>query len=235
MNRAYREPADGIRRKLNNLWKYQLLSGEEQDFPCGILVESYKLLFLYLRVPISSANEIHGSGLDRACGSLRPEFIVTLKMKSSKENYTFAGTHLKAMGDPASMQTRWGQYRKLENLVQEIGNRRLILLGDFNTTGYNIRNEDYTRFNNFLDEAGMWTASENIECSSYWTGADQDPNMASSILDHIVMSNALASQVEATKVGAHCQKVKCESVMESALGLSYAKVSDHCPLQVSFK
>ncbi len=176
-----------------------------------------------------------GSGLDSACGSLRPIFLVTLKMKSSKENFTFGGAHLKAKGDPASMQTRWGQYRKLENLVQEIGNARLILLGDFNTTGYNIRNEDYTRFNTFLDEAGMWTATESLECTSYWTGGDEDPNFISSILDHIVMSNALASQVTSTTVGAHCQKTKCESVPESALGLSFAKVSDHCPVQVSFK
>lgn len=176
-----------------------------------------------------------GSGFDSACGSLRPVFLVTLRMKKTKENYVFAGIHLKAGGDPRSMQTRWGQYQKLENLVQEIGNARLILLGDFNTTGYNIKNDDFSRFNGFLDSSGMWTASEEIGCTNYWTGADQDPSMLPSILDHIVMSNALASQVESTKVGAHCQRTSCEVVPESSLGLSYAKVSDHCPVQVNFK
>lgn len=176
-----------------------------------------------------------GSGFDAACGSLRPVFLVTLKMKKTKENFVFGGIHLKAGGDPRAMQTRWGQYRKLENLVQEVGNARLILLGDFNTTGYNIRNDDFARFTTFLDESGMWTASEEIACTNYWHGADEDPNMAPSILDHIVMSNALASQVESSKVAAHCQKTSCEAVAESALGLSYAKVSDHCPVQVTFK
>ncbi len=176
-----------------------------------------------------------GSGFESACGSLRPVFLVTLRMKKTRENYVFGGIHLKAGGDARSMQTRWGQYRKLENLVQEIGNARLILLGDFNTTGYNIRNDDYTRFNGFLDNSGMWTATEEIACTNYWTGGDQDPNMAPSILDHIVMSNALAAQVVSSKVGAHCQKTSCEIVPESALGLSYKKVSDHCPVQVSFK
>lgn len=176
-----------------------------------------------------------GSGLDAACGSLRPVFLVTLKMKKTKENFVFGGIHLKAGGDARSMQTRWGQYRKLENLVQENGNARLILLGDFNTTGYNIRNEDFTRFNGFLDTSGMWTATENIACTNYWHGADEDPNMAPSILDHIVMSNALASQVESSIVGSHCQKTACAEVSQADLGLSYAKVSDHCPVQVTFK
>lgn len=176
-----------------------------------------------------------GSGLDSACGSLRPVFLVTLRMKKTKENFVFGGIHLKAMGDPASMQTRWGQYRKLENLIQEIGNSRLILLGDFNTTGYNIRNEDYTRFSSLLDESGMWSVSEGLNCTSYWTGGDQHPDFKASILDHIVMSNAQASQVESSKVGAHCQKVACRDVSQSELGLSFAKVSDHCPLQVTFK
>lgn len=176
-----------------------------------------------------------GSGFDTACGSLRPVFLVTLKMKKTGETYVFGGIHLKAGGDARSMQTRWGQYRKLENLVQEVGNGRLILLGDFNTTGYNIRNDDYTRFNSFLDESGMWTASENIACTNYWHGADEDPNMAPSILDHIVMSNRMASNVESSKVAAHCQKTACAEVGEAELGLSYAKVSDHCPVQVTFK
>lgn len=176
-----------------------------------------------------------GSGLEGTCGTLRPVFLVTLKMKKTKEVYTFGGVHLKAKGDLASMQTRWGQYRKLENLVQEVGNGRLILLGDFNTTGYNIRDEDYTRFNNFLNQAGMWTASEELGCTSYWTGADEDPSMKASILDHIVMSNALSTKVEATRVGAHCQRTSCDEVLVSGLGLSFEKVSDHCPVQVNFK
>lgn len=176
-----------------------------------------------------------GSALESSCGSLRPVFLVTLKMKKTDENFIFAGVHLKAGGDPRSMQSRWGQYRKLENLIQEVGNGKLILMGDFNTTGYNIRNDDYTRFNQMLEQSGMWTASENIACTNYWTGGDQNPNMAPSILDHIIMSNAMASNVETAKVGTHCQKTSCAEVLEADLGLSYAKVSDHCPIQVTFK
>lgn len=176
-----------------------------------------------------------GSGKETVCGSLRPVFLVTLRMKKTKEMFVFAGVHLKAGGDSRSMQTRWGQYRKLENLVQEIGNGRLILLGDFNTTGYNLRNDDYTRFNGFLETSGMWTISENIACTNYWSGADQNPDFMPSILDHIVMSNALASKVQATKVAAHCQRVTCTEASEESLGLSYQRVSDHCPIQVTFK
>jgi endonuclease/exonuclease/phosphatase family metal-dependent hydrolase len=175
------------------------------------------------------------SNFERSCGSLRPVFVVSLRMKKSREVYAFAGVHLKAGGDARSMERRWGQYQKLEKLVQENGQAQLVLLGDFNTTGYNIRDVDYSHFNSFLDSAGLWTASEEIGCTNYWTGGDDDPNMAPSVLDHIVMSKALAAQVQSARVGAHCQKTSCEAVPESALGLSYQKVSDHCPLQVSFK
>lgn len=108
-------------------------------------------------------------------------------------------------------------------------------MGDFNTTGYTPKNEDFSRFNDMLDQSGMWTASENFACTSYWTGADADPAESPSVLDHIVMSNAMASNIESTQVGAHCQKLSCAAVTAEELGLSYAKVSDHCPVQVTFK
>ncbi|MFL5786224.1 MAG: endonuclease/exonuclease/phosphatase family protein [Bacteriovoracaceae bacterium] len=176
-----------------------------------------------------------GSGLDTGCGSLRPVFLVTLKMKKTRDTFVFAGVHLKAGGDARSMQSRWGQYRKLQNLIQETGNAHLILMGDFNTTGYSPRNEDYTRFNEMLEQSGMWTVSEKFTCTAYWSGGDQDPNESPSILDHIVMSNAMAANIESTQVGAHCQKVSCAQLPAADLGLSYAKVSDHCPVQVIFK
>ncbi len=176
-----------------------------------------------------------GSGTEGACGSLRPVFLVTLKMKATNQNYIFAGIHLKAGGDVRSMQTRWGQYRKLENLVAGTRNTRLILLGDFNTTGYNIKDEDYSRFTDLLDNVNMMTATEELGCTNYWHGGDQDPSFKSSILDHIVMGQTLSKQIASVKVGAHCQKVSCRDATDVELGLSHAKVSDHCPVQVTFK
>jgi endonuclease/exonuclease/phosphatase family metal-dependent hydrolase len=175
-----------------------------------------------------------GGGQD-SCGSLRPVFIVTLRMRATKENFVFAGIHLKAGGDLRSMQTRWGQYKKLEGLAGSLRDSQMIFLGDFNTTGYNIRNDDYTRFGDFLENAGLRTSAETTACTNYWTGADQNPDFLPSILDHIVMSNAQAGKIASTRVGAHCQKTKCAEASEADLGLSYAKVSDHCPVQVSFK
>ncbi len=175
-----------------------------------------------------------GSGQE-ACGSLRPVFLVTLKMKATKELFIFAGIHLKAGGDPRSMETRWGQYGKLKKLVESMRNSQLILLGDFNTTGYNIRNDDFARFEDFLSGAGLKTSAEATACTNYWTGADQNPDFLPSILDHIVMATDLASKIASINVGAHCQKTKCAEVSETDLGLSYAKVSDHCPVQVLFK
>ncbi len=185
---------------------------------------------------VSQKEDLSFSGSSQeACGSLRPVFLVTLKMKATKEVFVFAGIHLKAGGDARSMETRWGQYRKLIALSKSMTNSQLILLGDFNTTGYNIRNDDFAKFEDFLDGAGLRTSAEGTPCTNYWTGADQNPDFLPSILDHIVMSNALSAKIASTVVGAHCQKTKCEQVSETELGLSYAKVSDHCPVQVNFK
>ncbi len=174
-------------------------------------------------------------GGQNSCGSLRPVFLVTLRMRATKETFVFAGIHLKAGGDPRSMETRWGQYKKLESLVETVRNSQLILLGDFNTTGYNIRNDDYTRFGDFLTNSGLRTSAEATACTNYWSGVDQNPDFLPSILDHIVMSNAQAGRIASTTVGAHCQKTRCSEASEADLGLSFAKVSDHCPVQVSFK
>ncbi len=184
---------------------------------------------------VSQKEDFSFSGSQNACGSLRPVFLVTLKLKATNENFVFAGIHLKAGGDARSMETRWSQYKKLSTLVKSQRNSQLILLGDFNTTGYNIRNDDFARFEEFLDGVGFKTSAESTGCTNYWTGADQNPDFMPSILDHIAMASELAAKIATINVGAHCQKTKCEQVSESELGLSYAKVSDHCPVQVNFK
>lgn len=185
---------------------------------------------------VSSKEDFSFSGNSQSsCGSLRPVFLVTLKLKATEEIFVFAGVHLKAGGDPRSMETRWGQYKKLEKLTESMRNSQMILLGDFNTTGYNIRNADYDRFANFLEVGGFKTSADSTACTNYWTGADENPDFLSSILDHIIVPNAQAAKIASTKVGAHCQSTKCAEASVSDLGLSYAKVSDHCPVQVSFK
>lgn len=170
-----------------------------------------------------------------ACGSLRPAFLVFLREKKTQKRFVFANLHLKAGSDDRAYQTRWEQYKLLETLSREHEGATLVMMGDLNTTGYNIKNEDYRRFENFLSASDFRTVSEDIGCTSYWHGADQDPNYEPSTLDHVVVPSALYSKVLSVKVSSHCQKVSCLSVPYQDLGVSYDAVSDHCPIQVTFK
>lgn len=184
---------------------------------------------------VKKEEDLSYTGTEAACGSLRPLFLVTLKQKKTGEKFIFGLVHLKAGGDERAFRQRWAQYKKLRLLSGQYEKANLILLGDFNTTGYNIRNVDYEKFEDFLSSSGMRTVSEQLTCTTYWHGADQSPNMEPSLLDHIVMSDSNYGRVQQIKLGAHCGRMNCRSALPKDLGMSYESVSDHCPIQVTFK
>lgn len=169
------------------------------------------------------------------CGSLRPVFLVTLYHKATKKIYTFGAVHLKAGGDTRAMSQRWGQYEKLSKLASKYATENLILLGDFNTTGYNIKNDDYTKFESLLSGQGLRTMTETLGCTNYWTGTLGGEEFESSILDHIVLQDKMVKDVDHVQVGAHCARTECRPAKPADLGRSYEVVSDHCPVQVVFK
>jgi len=183
---------------------------------------------------ISQEEDMSFSGSDSGCGSLRPVFLVTLKEKKTRKLFTFGIIHLKAGGDSRAFRVRWEQYKKLTRLAQRIKSSELIMLGDFNTTGYNIRNEDFHKFEDFLSEANFRTVAESIQCSNYWPG-DQRPEYEPSILDHIVVGADLYKTISKIRVGAHCAALSCQRSLPGELGKSFESVSDHCPVQVDFK
>ncbi len=175
-----------------------------------------------------------GSGSSK-CGSLRPVLLVDLLHKESKQIYTFGVVHLKAGGNDRAYAQRWEQYLKLKNLSKRYANKNLILLGDFNSTGYNIKDEDFQRFEDFIDQSKMRTMTESLGCTNYWTGTAGGNEFQSSILDHIVIQDKNVSSVEEVKVGSHCAKMDCRPATPEELGPSFEAVSDHCPVQVTFK
>ncbi len=173
-------------------------------------------------------------GGGRACGSLRPVFIVTLQNKTTKDVQSFIIGHLKAGGNDRAFKQRWEQYEMLKDLLAKYENKNYVLMGDLNTTGFNINDEDGQKFHDLLLDTSSYSISENLECTSYWDGADQDPAMISSILDHIIVSKDRKSQIKSFSVGTHCAKLNCKAALSEELGDTFENVSDHCPLKVTF-
>lgn len=184
---------------------------------------------------VSKSEDLSLSGPGNKCGSLRPLFLVTLKNKSDNQDYTFGTVHLKAGGDGKAFAQRWEQYGRLEALAIKLAAKNVILLGDFNSTGYNIKNVDYEKFEQFLGEASLRTVSENLGCTNYWNGDRGQKLFQSSILDHVVLQDKMFAQVEETRTASHCAKLECREASVYDLGITYEQVSDHCPVRVSFK
>lgn len=184
---------------------------------------------------VSKSEDLSLSGPGNKCGSLRPLFLVTLKNKTDNKEYTFGAVHLKAGGDGKAFAQRWEQYGRLESLALKLAAKNVILLGDFNSTGYNIKNMDYEKFEQFLGGAGLRTVAENVGCTNYWNADPGQKMFQSSILDHVVLQDKMFSQVEETRTASHCEKLDCREASLWDLGITYEQVSDHCPVRVSFK
>jgi endonuclease/exonuclease/phosphatase family metal-dependent hydrolase len=177
---------------------------------------------------------------EEGCASLRPAFIGNFREISTNKYFSIVGVHLKAGGSPRSYERRARQYKILEKLIAELKTKRrnnqVIVLGDFNTTGYVHRDEDFQGFSEMVSKVRFTSTAEKLDCTSYWTGMDRTDNIEeSSILDHIIYPKKfLGYKRTFTKVGTHCAKVKCAFTSEEELGSSYKQVSDHCPVMTTF-
>lgn len=174
-----------------------------------------------------------------SCGRLRPVLVGYFEKLKTREEFVVLGVHLKAGGQTRSYNTRKIQYLMLANLVKNLkrkGQNDILVMGDFNTTGYNLNDRDYHNFSDMLADVKMETVAQKINCTAYWSGANRSDNIEeSSVLDHIVYpTNFLGERAQTIKVHSHCKKVRCQNTSEKRLGISYKEVTDHCPVSITF-
>jgi len=176
-----------------------------------------------------------------ACGKgLRPAAIGHFYDNEKKIEFTAVAVHLKAGGRQANADVRFRQYQIIGTLIKELrtqGHERVVVMGDFNTTDYVLRNQNYARFISFLDQNHLVDFSPEINCTAYWWGGVDDGIEYSSILDHVILTQEMFDSFKShtVKVHAHCQKAQCGNVSSDELGVSYNEVSDHCPLALSLE
>lgn len=171
---------------------------------------------------------------------LRPAAIAQFKNKRNGIRYTAINVHLKAGGAQSNADKRYWQYGQLTKLIKKyrkMGMRYLVVVGDFNTTDYVLKNHNYKRFVNFVDRNDLIDFAESVDCTSFWYGGVEDGYFTPSLLDHILVSEALWDQynVQEVEVGSHCKKVRCDESSEAALGNTFKRVSDHCPVSATLR
>lgn len=179
------------------------------------------------------------SSSDNGCGRLRPALIGIFKENRTNKKVVMIGVHLKAGGTPSSYQQRERQYKTLKNIINSFKRKRIydvVVMGDFNTTGYVHRDDDYTNFTDLLSDVRLNTSAKKLDCTSYWSGMDTQDNVEeSSILDHVIYPDNFLNYSKAkVEVHSHCARVTCNNVSNRELGKSYEEVSDHCPVITTF-
>lgn len=206
-----------------------------------------KLGIIYKRDKFSLVNLIEDKRLSDpdsrvstyGCGRLRPALLAFLVEKETKKELVVINAHLKAGGGSRNYERRAKQYGILARIIEELelaDYKNIVALGDMNTTGYAHTDIDYLNFRKMLVNAKFRTISENLNCTSYWSGENRNDNQEeSSVLDHILYrKNLLGYKFKSQKVGTHCLQARCAPLSATELGQSYSNVSDHCPITAEY-
>lgn len=197
----------------------------------------FRLKKIYEDNRLSDPDQIIGKF---GCGRLRPALVGVFEHLKLKEEFVAVGVHLKAGGSKNNYFKRAKQYNIISRIVEELklaDYTNILLMGDFNSTGFLLQDLDYINFQNMLSQADLATSSKNLECTSYWAGRNrQDKVEEPSVLDHILFPGQIfGKKLKKVSLHSHCLKSSCQRVSDSELGNSYKNVSDHCPVTVSFE
>jgi len=188
----------------------------------------------------SKISDPSGMATSYGCSSLRPALLGFFTQIETKKHFVAIAVHLKAGSGAKNYRKRAWQYRFLGKMVRELrlaGHADVLVMGDFNTTGFDDKDQDYKNFSKMLNTSGTETASANIQCTSYWRGKIANDDIEEpSVLDHVVHnSNFLNMKLADSFVGSHCKLASCQETYNSTLGTSYLDVSDHCPVTARFE
>lgn len=183
---------------------------------------------------------VNGANSQGKCASLRPALLGYFKEKKSNKKFVAIAVHLKAGSGTKNYNKRWKQYDYIAKMVKNLKAAKIqniVMMGDFNSTGFNLKDQDYKKFLQMLSLTKTQTISQKLACTAYWGGKDYNDNIEEpSILDHVVYTQGfLGMALKRATVGSHCQLAHCQEAYTSVLGRSYQVVSDHCPVTAVFE
>ena len=167
-------------------------------------------------------------------GGLRPALIGDFIWKHDNSRVRVIGLHLKAGGKQKDKTRRYRQFAILEKNIQQYykdGHKNLVIMGDLNTTDYQLKNSYYRKFITFLENSKLQNFTIDPKCSSYYKKQGAKDRQASR-LDHILVSDSMAADHPYidSESQSHCMNNSCKESSLAELGESYSDVSDHCPV-----
>ncbi len=207
----------------------------------GYAKQKIAVAFNKKRFQLLETKELKDLSLSSACNSgVRPALLVKLRDKKEDIELDIIAVHLKAGAADSSANKRIEQLGLLKKHIEELkrsGEKNIVLLGDFNTTNFVLGNEYHDAFVDFADTEKLTNFAQEVQCSSYWWGGISDGLQHPGLLDHILISNSLEGKYQEVTAssGAHCKKNNCLAASEDELGMTYKRVSDHCPVTLTLK
>lgn len=206
--------------------------GGEHNQHLGFVYNKSKVDLLSFNEDLS-ASDPGGNGGGCNSGS-RPLGIALFEIKATKQRFYGITVHLKSGGATDAQQKRAKQFDAIKNVINDLkaksNVKEFYFAGDMNTTEYLSKGADYKNLTKTVSSLGMIDVTANVGCSAYWWGGTDDKVEEPSLLDHIVVTPGLLKVAQNAQVGAHCKAVSCKSASVSSLGVTYGKVSDHCPV-----
>ena len=158
--------------------------------------------------------------------------------------------HLKA--SPHGYELRTQQWATLVEIVEQLrqdpgpgaGDRDVVILGDFNTTGPPGRDAvgareqlELAALDRALTGAGLRRLDNRTGCSAYWEGSRRDAWKEPSWLDQIVvpaewLPSGTGGGTRAARSVGHCARHECAPLRSSSAypEADFATMSDHCPV-----
>ena len=138
--------------------------------------------------------------------------------------------HLKAGGQASDVTQRQAQWKRIEALLAHLrgeGARRIVVLGDVNSTGFldNARGER-DLIEQLARRHGLDLARPPLACTEYF---QHKGDMVPSFLDHALVSEG-SLVAGSTRVHSHCAALSCTPQSPDAMPPTYTDVSDHCPV-----
>lgn len=218
--------------------------GGAHDQRLGFIFDKSKFQLISFSQDLRTVNP--GKVQTIGCGQgSRPLAVGKFRVKETGATMVAISVHLKSGGRPKSIQKRFKQLSILAKVVNEHraqGYENFVIMGDFNSTEYIYKGQEYNKFKMHVERMGMVDLAADLPCTAYWWGGIDDGKQHPSMLDHMLVSNEflmtnsitqVQSEVSTKKAQAttHCQNLRCNSAWEDGLGRSFDSVSDHCPLQ----
>ena len=211
--------------------------GGSHDQRLGFIYDQRKLEVIRFEEDMRTVNP--SNQRQSHCRGSRPLAIAKFRNKITGKTFVAISVHLKSGGMPKHISKRFKQISILAKVVkhyQTLGQKNIVIMGDFNSTEYIFKGREYKKFNQIVKSLGLIDISANLKCTAYWWGGKDDFKQYPSQLDHILVSPSfLGSRNPKVQSLAHCQKQRCRETLEDTFGSDFTEVSDHCPLVAKSK